>query len=88
MWEIIKQLHLGSNNAGMRLLCYDDMLYPQYEHMFKTIPKWSWESLQKEAKRLLEENKNSSFPAYKDVIEHWKSIADGIVPFGYEIDND
>lgn len=88
MWELIKQLHLGRNKVGMMLLSYDDMLFPQYEYKFKTLPKWAWESLQKEAKRLLEENKNSSFPAHKDVVEHWKNIADGIIPFGYEIEED
>ena len=56
--------------------------YPQYENSFsKTISKYTWEKLQEEAKRKLEEG-----VGVDKVQEHWQSIIDGVVPFGYEVE--
>jgi hypothetical protein len=68
------------------MINYDDMLYPQYEHKFeKTISSDIWKLLQEEAQRKLEED---SEYANLDVINHWKSIVDGVVPFGYKIEEE
>ena len=68
---------------------YNDMLYPQYENKFeKTISKEVWDWLQKEAKSKLKELKDSNveFKPHPDVVNHWKKIADGFVPFDYQVD--
>jgi hypothetical protein len=41
-----------------------------------------WESLQEMAKKKLEEKEEHVPPR---VINHWQSIVDGIVPFGYSV---
>lgn len=85
MWDFIMGWYYPHNKCGLKLTNYDDMLYPQYEYKFeKTISKDTWEAIQKQAKAKLEENGY----AHPDVIEHWKSIAAGNVPFGYKVEND
>lgn len=67
------------------------MLYPQYEYKFtgRTISSDTWAALQKSAKENLEEDeKNENYRAHPRVIAHWKSIADGKVPFGYTVKDD
>ena len=55
MWDFIHEWIYSSNKCGMKIIDYDDMLYPQYEHKFeKTIKPDVWFMLQKEAKNRLE----------------------------------
>ena len=83
MWDFIKDWLFSSNECGMRLVDYDNMLYPQYEDKFqKTIAPDTFDALQNKAKRLIETDGDHAHPA---VIEHWKSIAAGNIPFGYTI---
>ena len=83
MWDFIKDWLFSSNECGMRLVDYDNMLYPQYEDKFqKTIGSDTFDALQNKAKRLIETDGDHAHPA---VIEHWKSIAAGKVPFGYVV---
>lgn len=82
MWDFIKNWTKTGNECGLRLVDYDDMLYPQYEYKFdKVIDKDTWESIQKKAKEELEKS------GYADdkVRLHWRKIANGIVPFGYRV---
>lgn len=83
MWDFIRDWNYSTNECGMKIVDYDTMLYPQYAYKFeKTISKDTFEALKKAAKKNLEKcngNANSL------VISHWKSIADGNVPFGYEV---
>ena len=82
MWEFVRQWSFSDNKCGMRILDYDRMLYPQYDDVFeKTISPDVWSALQKEAKERLERNHD----AHDRVIDHWKSIAEGKVPFGYTV---
>lgn len=82
MWDFVRDWSYPHNECGMKIVDYDNMLYPQYEDNFqKTIRKDVFEALQKEAKKNLE---NHEF-AHPNVVKHWKSIADGNVPFGYVI---
>ena len=82
MWDFIKNWTVTDNKTGLKLVNYDDMLYPQYEHKFsKTINKYTWEKLQEEAKN----NLKNSPEACWEVQQHWKSIVYGKVPFGYEV---
>lgn len=80
MLDFVIQWMYSSNKCGLRLVNYDNMLYPQYSGEFqKKIKKSTWSAVQKRAKELLEERGGAN----KSVIEHWESIARGNVPFGY-----
>lgn len=86
MWEFIRQLNYRGNKCGLRMIDYDNMLFPQYADKFeKTISSDTWKLLQEEAKKKIEEDSAFADPA---VINHWKSIVDGVVPFGYKIEGE
>ena len=84
MWQIIQHWMYPTNKCGLRMINYDDMLFPQYAYKFsKVIDHDTWSSIQAEAKRLLsEEADNSASPS---VVAHWRSIVNGFVPFGYTV---
>lgn len=97
MWGIIDKLMITEHDCGMRLVNYNDMLYPQYDDRFeKTINPDTWKKLQEKAseqynkylseKARLENGDENAFPACEEVAAHWKSIVDGNVPFGYKIE--
>jgi len=82
MWEFIRRWM--QKEGPLMLRSYKDMLYPQYDHRFDTvISEEIWEYLQQAAKDNLENTKEEH--AASNVIEHWKSIAAGKVPFGYTV---
>lgn len=84
MWGIIDNTITEDHDVGMKMLNFNNMLYPQYEHRFeKSIPPEVWHTIQKRAKELIEENEKSDFKAHKNVVAHWKSIVDGKIPFGF-----
>lgn len=57
---LIKQWGFRNNKTGLKLIDYDEMLYPQYkEHFEKVLSASVWESLQERAKEFL--NEESSF---------------------------
>lgn len=89
MWDFIRQWSYSSNKCGLAIINYDKMLYPQYENRFckKTISPYTWASLQKRARELLEET-NAGELAADRVIEHWQNIVNGIVPFEYTVEED
>lgn len=83
MWDFIRDWSFRTNECGMKIVDYDEMLYPQYAYKFeKTISKDTFEALQEAAKKKLEE---AHAYTHQDVIKHWKSIVDGNVPFGHII---
>lgn len=85
LFDFIFQWQYPSNKTGLRIINYDDMLYPQYQYKFeKTIGKSTWESLQKEAKTRLEERGRLA----DRVKAHLESIVNGSVPFGYIVGDD
>lgn len=85
LWGFIKNWSYSNNKTGLRIINYDDMLYPQHEEKFnKKISSSTWNALQKEAKILLETS--CDYPTNPDVVAHWQSIVDGVVPFGYEVE--
>lgn len=89
MWDIIRQLNFRSNKCGMKLVDYDDMLYPQYESRYdKTISPDIWKSLQESAKDKIKEDEEDGGFASPRVVQHWKSIVNGTVPFGYKVKED
>ena len=85
MWDFVCDWMYQNNECGLKMVDYDNMLYPQYEYKFqKTISQDTFEALQKAAKKNLEDSKYTS----EAVIRHWQSIVDGEVPFGYIIKED
>ena len=85
MWDFIRDWMYSGNECGMKIVNYDDMLYPQYEYKYeKTISRDTFEALQEAAKKHLEK---SEF-AHPAVVNHWKSIVSGNVPFGYVVRKD
>ena len=88
MWDFIFGWQKRNNKTSLKLVDYDEMLYPQYAYKFeKTISKDTWKQIQKAAKDLLEEaRKNTKTQnVHSLVYQHWKEIASGKVPFGYEL---
>lgn len=86
MRQTICQTLLSEHDCGIKLLNYGDMLYPQYEDRFSCeINADTFAKLREKAIDLVNENEKSKFPACNDVVDHWKSIVDGKVPFGYTV---
>lgn len=81
MWEFIK--HWMHYEGPLRLIKYEEMLYPQHADRFNTISKDTFEYLQKKAKTYIEHREPFAHPK---VIEHWQSIVDGYIPFGFKLD--
>ena len=82
MWDFIRQWMYPNNMCGLKLVNYDNMLYPQdSDHFEKTISSDVWNKIQAQAKELLAETTN----AHPVVRAHWQSIVDGQVPFGYVV---
>ena len=86
-WEMIKEFFCGLRDfkTSLKIVNYDDMLYPQYENKFqKTISKDIWDKMQQEAAKNLKECRS----AHPEVIKHWESIVNGIIPFDYTIEEE
>ena len=76
-------MEFQDNKTGLKLIDYDEMLYPQYKERFEKVLSASvWERLQDRAKECL--NEESSLAA-EEVKKHWENIVSGNVPFGYKV---
>ena len=85
MWDFIRDWEYRHNKCGLRIVDYDNMLYPQYDYKFeKRISLDTWAAIQKAAKENLEDETH----AHPTVIAHWQSIVDGKIPFGYTISDE
>lgn len=86
MFDFIREWNYPNNKTGLAIRNFDDMLYPQYDYKFDKVLKRSmWNAIKAEAEKKLEED---SDVAALPVIEHWRKIARGIVPFGYRVVDD
>lgn len=88
MWDFIRHWSYPTNKLGLKLLDYDDMLYPQYAEEFdKVMTSKHFEKLRKEAIQKLEDLnlEKEPFGYSSEVVAHWKDIASGNPPFGYRI---
>lgn len=81
MWQFIKKW-MHYKDEPMRLIKYQEMLYPQYDYKFKTISEDTWKWIQNEAEKSLKNKEN----VHPNVKKHWQSIVDGKVPFGYKVE--
>lgn len=83
MWEFVSEW-LQEQNKPMRLIKYENLLYPQYNHDFdKVISQETADWLRDQAKLRLSERQDSAHPA---VIAHWEAIVAGNLPFGFRIE--
>lgn len=92
MWDFVKQWMYEGNKCGMKIIDYDNMLYPQYGDKFdKFITKNTFKKIQKEAQIRLDESTKEDDRyelAHPRVVNHWRSIIDGNIPFGYKLKDD
>jgi hypothetical protein len=85
MWEFIKNWNYTDNKLGLKIIDYDNLLYPQYQDKFKsTITHKTWKLLQREASKMLQKEK--SF--HPNVKKHLENICAGELPFGLTIAKD
>ena len=86
MWRFIQ--HWTGREGPLRLVNYENMLYPQYDHEFeRTIPPATFKWLQEQAQAKLDKAAlaaKGDSPAPR-VVQHWQSIVKGKVPFGYKL---
>ena len=83
MWSYIRNWEKTHNKCGLRLVDYDDFLYPQYGDKYdKVISERIWAAIQEEARKLLDKDEGHACP---EVRQHWESIVNGVVPFGYKV---
>jgi hypothetical protein len=80
--QVLYKLNYPYNKTGIRVIDYDNMLYPQYEDTFRSIPRKTWKLIRKRADELIEENRSTADPS---VLHHWMNISFGGVPFEYYI---
>lgn len=83
MWEFIRAW--GKLNEPARLVRYGEFLYPQYaSHHTATLSVDTWKWLQEQATERLATTKPED--CADAVYAHWRSIVDGVVPFGYRVE--
>lgn len=82
-WVMVRKF-MGRGAGPLRLVSAEDILYPQYEYRFNTIPsEWAtW--LKEEAAKRLKENEGQD-NVHTEVLEHWKNLAAGELPFGITV---
>ena len=84
MWNFIRHWLPEFAFSPLRIIIYEDMLYPQFEKNFKTITPDVANWVKKQAQALLESRKDVS-PELKS---HWQSIVDGKLPYGIMLEED
>jgi hypothetical protein len=74
----LQLLNYENNKLGIRVQNYDNILYPQYEHMFTglEIDEKHAEEIKKAAEQKLKESPNAN----ENVLNWWKALADGWLP--------
>jgi len=82
MWEFIRHWNYESNKVGLRIVDYDNLLYPQYEDEInkRTITSHQHKELKKQAEILLSER-----GGHERVRAHCQKIVDGWIPFGFVV---
>ena len=82
MWGFIREWQYSTNEIGLRLLDFDNLLYPQYADKFaNTISPKQHQKLQEKAASLLAE-KDQVTPAVR---EHWEALSKGALPFDFVV---
>jgi hypothetical protein len=80
MWEFIG--HWQHYKGPMRLMRYEELLYPQNVRPMLELSKETFEWLQLEARKHLRERGRAN----PDVVKHWERLAAGRVPEGFYLE--
>ena len=70
MWQIVRQWNYQGNKTGLKILDYDNLLYPQYEDAFTSISSENWELVKKEAQNRIDQN-NAEIEDRKAAHDKW-----------------
>ena len=83
-WEFVRAWGSPTlGKSGTSIINWDNALYPQYEDSFqKTISRGTLTKLKEMAEENLKEVDGYTAPR---VIDHWKMLASGGVPFGLSV---
>ena len=87
-WGYLQNWDTSLKDKPLRLVDYSQLLYPQYDYKFNSISQSTWEWVQKEARKKLNELPNKDIPVAESVIRHWESIDNGNKPFGLKIEEE
>ena len=80
-WMMVREFKMVGKGP-LSLIDYENLLYPQDSDKFeKIISSSTHKWLQESAAEKLKESPN----AHPSVLHHWKSIVDGVVPFGFTV---
>lgn len=86
-WDFLA--YWGHVKSPARITEYQDLLYPQMAEKFTTISQETWDFIKQKAADNLAEHvamRAGEAPnAHPNVIAHWQSIIDGVVPFGLKV---
>lgn len=75
MWEFIRHWNYSHNKTGLKIIDYDNFLYPQYEgHYQKTLSTSTWEAIQKQARISIEEATRNYAQYELDVQQYAKDL--------------
>lgn len=85
MWGFISQWQNLDNEIGLKLIDMDDLLFPQYEYKFTNTIS---EDQAKKLKELAAEKLEKETTAGTSVKNHWESLANGDLPFGFILKED
>jgi hypothetical protein len=89
MWDLIEKIEFRDNKVGLRLINYDNLLYPGREESFKMkISIGMHKRLKKRAAELLKDALaiNNSPPVHQVIKDHWIDIISGKIPYGITVD--
>ncbi len=76
MWEFIRNWNYSSNKTGLKIVDYDNFLYPQYQDQFeKTLSASTWESIKEEAVKNIYEADNEYSKYLKNLNQYKIDIA-------------
>jgi len=76
MWGFIGHWNYESNKTGLRIIDYDNFLYPQYRNRFqKTISPDIWKALQKQAAVEIEKANDAYTKYLKDKQQYEADLA-------------
>lgn len=76
MWQFLREWNFSGNKTGLRIIDYDDFLYPQYADKFqKTLSKSTWNTIQREAQKKVEEVHAARLQYIKDLEQYNLGIA-------------
>lgn len=82
-WIILKSIFPNIGDGPVSIMKWNNLLSPTSDPYFHTIPAEIFADIQDSA-RLLVERHESGKQNFSDIeMDHWRSIVDGVVPFGY-----